>query len=618
MAADDKVATWSLKIDANAKDVDATRASLEQLKAAIAGSQTSIAGLNQVYRSLKGSSDEVKSAKVQLKAAIDAERAGITQATLGALKQGVALEALTAKTKHATDAAGSLGKSVRSIGGPVAEVSEKVGGLKEVLAGAATGWGALAIGATAAVAVLAIATTAILGATAALIRWIFESGSANRTAALLREGWTGTAESGLHLRNQIDALANKVPLAREKLQELAGASVKALSGTRVSGQGIVDTFAAVATASAAMGEEVGGQLKAIVDRAKNFGRVQISPFELQGSGIRRDDIAFQIGKLTGKSVAEARAALAEGRVEVNLFAAALRKAAEVRFGDNLKKRMIDTEVVTMRLKEGLSKLTEDIDFSPLNAMAETLSHSLDKSTITGKAAHDVITAMGDAIVRMIGGSGDATTAIVKFETYAIKGATQVVLALLFVKKHWDGIKLSVLLAKEAVVGFVQAVIGLIPGLGPLFRLAQALGAIGDAKKAILGGGEGPASAAGTGGAPVVAPVAGHASGGVIPKPAAGEVFVSAAPGETIVPAGMALGPAGGAPEPSAEPRRGGGAGGAPPGVTVHVHIDASGHAQAKDVVQGLSSATFLANLTKAVEDALVGLGLPVQSGPSRS
>jgi hypothetical protein len=567
-------------------------------------------------RSIKGSSDEAKGARKSLQAQLDGERSSITKNTLELLKLGTSSDRVNSQTKKLADEAkkltegsgeaakkhAELSKAVQGVGGPLGDVIGRVESLKPVLSAATSGFGAMALGITAAVAAVAAVTVAIAAATVALVQWIFESGQANRTAALLREGWTGTAESGLHLRNQIDAVANSVPLARDRLQELAGDSVRALSGTMVSGQGIVDTFAAVSTASAAMGDQVGAQLQSIIDRSKTFGRVAINPFELQGTGITRDDIAKQLGSITKKSVSEARLALATGRVDVNLFAEALRKAAEVRFGDTLKKRMLDVNVVSMRLKEAFHKLTEDINFAPLNGFLEKIEHSLDKSSITGKALHDVITSLGDAIMRNLG-SVDTTMAIVKFETAVIKMGVGVLKVLVFIKQHWDGIRTAIDLAKASVVGFAEA----IPGVGAAIKVAKTAGAVADIVRGVTGGrptpGPEPAGPEMVG-APVVRrpALAGHASGGMIPSPAPGEVFVSASPGETIVPAGMSLQPSGG-----------GGAGRQLVSVKLIVNIDASGHAQASQVAAAVSAPTVMGQLTKAVEDVLVQMGLAPQA-----
>ena len=608
MGSEDKIATWALKIDANAKDVDAAAASLENYKAAVAGSQQSIAQLNQVQRALKGSSDEVKAAKVTLKAAIDAERSAITAATLAQIKQGASLGDLTAKQKKAEGGATSFGDAMRKIGGPTVEISDKLETVKAAVTTAGGAFASLGVAVTAEIAILSAVTFAIVGVTVALGKWILEAGNANRTAALLREGWTGSAESGRNLGIAIDNMTRVVPTARDELTKLGQASVKSFSGTRVSGQGIIDTMNAVAQASSVMGDEVGGQLAELVKRGRQFGRVQINPLEFVGQekGVRFDDIAAALGKITGKGVLEARDALFQGRVEVNLFAKALRQATEIRFGDTNKRQMTDLTVVAKRLHEGLDQLTKDIDFSPLNAGLEKLLGLFDQSTVGGKALHDAVTATGDAMARLLGtvGSGDAIT---RFETAVIKMATSVVKVLLFVKHHWDLVTGSIDAARTAIGTLASAIPGVgtaIAGIGLVRNVAAALG----------GGNAAPAAAAlpeatpEQGSAPVVrrGGVAGHAEGGLIPRPAPGEIFVSASPGETVVPAGMTLEPKGGA-QPALGPQ-----GPAGP-IVLHVTVDARGHHDARGVVQAMTSRQTLGEITKALEDLLRTMGLPVQT-----
>jgi hypothetical protein len=93
---------------------------------------------------------------------------------------------------------------------------------------------------------------------------------------------------------------------------------------------------------------------------------------------------------------------------------------------------------------------------------------------------------------------------------------------------------------------------------------------------------------------------------MIPQPDKGEVFVSASPGETIVPPGMQLTPRGGC--GAAAP-----AGPSSVSVKVEIHVDAG--KGGTDVASALSEPAFLGKLTKAIRQALVTQGVPTQGAP---
>ena len=411
----DKVATYAIKTDSNAREVGKEGAeALESLRASIANSTSAIRQMGADLRNLRGSTEEVKGAKDKLKASIEAERNALSGNALALIKAGTSYEKLSDATKKAaaeskkmaeqlkldeTKAAkeriDAVEKSLKSAGGPVDEIRGKFDKLSSAFGTSQGAMAMLAVGAVAVVTAIVAVAAAIVDATEKLARWVFVSALAWRQSSLLREAYSGTAESALHLGHQLDDLATHVATSRAELEQLAAASWKSLNNSRLSGQGIVDTFRSVAVASAAMGDEVGSRISAIIERGKNFGRAGIGRYELQGAGVSRDDVAAQLAKSTRTSVQSALVALGTGRVEINTLADAIRRAVELKFGDIDKKIKLGTPLEN--LEKRLNSLTSGVKLEPLLGGFEKLEHLLDADTVTGDALRKMIQFVADRL-----------------------------------------------------------------------------------------------------------------------------------------------------------------------------------------------------------------------------
>lgn len=417
MAGANKEARFSIRLDSDAAEVsNEDAAALEQLRSKIAASTDSIKNMGAALRSLRGNTEDVKSAKDKLKAAIEAERASVSANNLQLLKQGTNYEKLAAqarkaaieeaKQKKASEATGPLA-SIKSAGGPLADLVSRVEHLGQIAGGTGAAFGILALGIAGVVSIAAKLTTTLIDGAIALTRWALASANALRTQNLLREAATGTAVDAEHLGHQLDALAAKVATPRAELNDLAVAITRSLSGTRASGQAIVDTINAVAQASAAL-PGAGEQIKAIIERAKNFGRISIDPFELQGSGISRDDVAKQLAARLKIGVNEARQALALGRVSIADGAAAIRAAVEAQFGNLNLRKMLDLNVIAQKFEDTLAQLTAGIDLEPLGKSLAEIASLFSQTTVTGQSLKLAITGAANAL---IGGFSKATPTI---------------------------------------------------------------------------------------------------------------------------------------------------------------------------------------------------------------
>lgn len=462
-------AKFSIPIESNAKEVseEASRA-LEGLRSRIQASSVSVKDMTASLKRLTGSTDEVKQAKTELTAKIAIEKTRISESTLAMLKAEKAAGALANKKKDAKLKTSQFGDALKNANGPLGSVIGRVSSLKDALGegGAAGAMNLATIATVGLIAAFVAVGVAAVAAAASLAKFILTSADAARTAGLFREAAVGSALQAHNLGTQVDALADKIATPKAKINELA----IALGRTRLTGQEMVDTLNAVGQASAAMGDEVGNQLKELVTRSQLTQRFFISPQELFGTGLEFQDVAAELAKQMKVGVKDAQMALFEGRVKLGDGAKALRAAIEKRFGDVNLKLMASLPVMAEKLKEKLGALTRDVKIEKLLTPLSKMLGLLDDSTIQGVALKKIITTFGNFTIDLLVRAMPIAKAF--FEGLII-GALRTYIAWLKLKKAFattfdtkilDGIitiKNVTALAEITVVGFALGVAALV-------------------------------------------------------------------------------------------------------------------------------------------------------------
>lgn len=385
----DKKAVWGISIRADSNANEAATAQ-ERLLQQINRSQDAVKSYQSSLGKLRGSSDEVKAAKEKLKAAVEAEKEAVSRATLALDKMGLTYGDTAKAAKVAADSAKKTASASGELSGPLGDAAGKLQSFTEKMK---TGAGIASL----LVAALATVAAALAGVVVSLGKFILESANALRTMGLFREAATGSAENAKAFGHQIDALGDKIPTSREELNKLSVEMSKSLVSTRVSGQGIVDTFNAVAQASAAMGDSTGKAIGNIIERGKNLGRIGIGFNELQGTGIASQDVAQQLSKNLGIGINEAQMQLRMGRVKIDAGAKALREVVEKRFGGINARRMLDLNVIAMKFRDNLQRLTEDVNLEPILGGFERMGKLFSQNTVTGRGLKQLVTAFGEGM-----------------------------------------------------------------------------------------------------------------------------------------------------------------------------------------------------------------------------
>jgi hypothetical protein len=492
--AEEQKASFKLDLETNAADVSAeTAAEMENLRQKIGAGSDAIKQMSSALRSLRGNTSEVKDAKKQLQAKIDAMKDSVSGANLALLKTGTTYEKLSGQAKKLAEQerklqdavkadaikkskadADAMGNALRVTGGPVESLRGRFEELKKVVTGEGGAMGALTLltaGLVAAIAALAIGAAALV---ATFVKFVVVGADAARSLNLMREAATGSAQNAHNLGTQVDALAGKVVTSKEKLNELA----VALARTRLSGSAQVDTLNAVGQAASAMGDDVGNALKEIITRGQQSRRLQINPLELQGTGLKFQDIAAQLAVQMKVGVKEAQAALFEGRVKLDDGAKAIRAAVEKRFGEINARKLLSLDVQLEKFKERLGNLTADVNLEPLLKGFDELASLFSDSTVTGASLKEIVTIVGNGLVSAF----KVVVPLAKgFIQGLIIGGLDVAIAFLRVKnaitktfgggdalKGIDGVRIALAIGKTVVFSFAAG----------LAAVAAVLGAIG--------------------------------------------------------------------------------------------------------------------------------------------
>ena len=454
-----ETATFSLRIDADADPVKESTAELEKFKTSMQKSQSAIQDYQKSMRLLRGSSDEVKAAKAQLRAAIELERGKLSQANLAVLKLGSSYDKLTRSQKKATEATNAGRKAITQIGGPVKGLLERFDGLQGLMPALASGWGLLAAGIAAGVAALALAGAAVADLTVKFTEWLLTTADANRNMRLTREAMTGSAKNAENLGNIIDWTRQKVALTTSELNKLAVENDRAFRGARISGKGMQDSFIAAANAAGAGRQDVASFFDEIISRGKQSGRVAIGFGDIsrfRNAGIEMESVYKALG-------VNAQQAAMGTVVSTDKMAAALAQVSENRFADINGQKMLSLGQQWDLFKDRMMETTNQLAgqggaLDPLLKSIAKVGEQFDLSSASGGELNGAINefggALADAITQHLPDIKDFVKEVIHLSSQFLEGAA----AVLKWSQSADGMMVikAVLYAIAATVGVLVA------------------------------------------------------------------------------------------------------------------------------------------------------------------
>lgn len=309
----------------------------------------------------------------------DAEKA---HSALVAAKPGlVALAKASADAKaQAKEAAGALskmGEGVSSAGGPLGALLGKVELFKGLGFAGAIG---LAAGA------VVVLTAAALAGAGALASYGLAAAGAARDARILADALTGSSALGGEFNAVVTQLASKVPLARERIADLA----RELNLMRLGRRDMQAGLTAIAITTSAIGDAAGNVVKGVVQSSAAMRRFTLGArnmwgeYEgLAGSGLASKDVLSQLAKQLGVGQGEVEKRLRLGQISLKQGMLALEGATQARFGKTIAAQMLSVNTQFAKAKENAAQMLSGVDLEPaLNGLKEFLS-IFDEGTVAG-------------------------------------------------------------------------------------------------------------------------------------------------------------------------------------------------------------------------------------------
>ncbi len=395
----DAKASYSVSLEDDvSKTANSAADALERMKKQINEEIAALSQMKTAMGRLKGSTPEVIAEKKKLEKQIKATEESLARNQAAYLKAGGSLKDLSAKTQQATASTGGFGTALKGVPGPAGGAASKISGLSSIMSSSG-GMAALAAGGIA-LLVAAVVALAVAGVGAA-----FVMADMARTNKIYLSAVAGSAEGGAELAESIKRVRNQVPLAQSEVQTLA----VALSNLGLKGGTLERGLRAVGTATGVLGQQAGGALQSIIQRATETKRFSITVAgavnELKGTGITIQDVASALAENSGKSVAQAMAALKAGSVDAAAGVAALDKAVQNKLGGAAKEQMKGFAQQAQRAKDLLGRLFEGLKINKLLDGLEKIIDLLDESSAIGNAIKTTMEVMMNPLSDWIGGNG---------------------------------------------------------------------------------------------------------------------------------------------------------------------------------------------------------------------
>jgi len=395
-------ARYPIKVESNAAQVGAEGAAgLEQLRAKLEESKAAVKSYGSQLKELTGDSKEVLDAKKALVDKLNAEKTAISQGSLELAKAGASYDKLAAAHKKQTDENKRANDEAKKAIDAKKKEAQAAAELKAETIALADAEALAAVAEAAETAGLTVLTTAVAALTVALPAAIIEFGkfaivSSNllRTQQLTREGFVGNAIDAEHLGNQVDELARKIPLGRAELNAMANDMAQG----QLQGKALVDSLNAVGQETAAVNEKAGKQLQDLLSRGQFTNRFALGYRELEGTGLKFQDVTKALATNTKTSVEEATQALLQGRVTLADGAEAMKDAVEQKFGGLNLRKMLDLNVIAKKFWDTLDLLTKDIHLDGLLKSFKSLTDLFDQGNESGAALKELVTFLGQGLV----------------------------------------------------------------------------------------------------------------------------------------------------------------------------------------------------------------------------
>ncbi len=298
------------------------------------------------------------------------------------------------------------------------------------------------------------------------------------------EAILGSAKAAGELADVVDEISRKVPLAGEKIAQMAKAL--ALAGLRGKDlRDMLETLAEVGSVS----EEASGKLQSLIEKMSALGHFDVNAKALKGTGISIQDVFKALSKNLGKSIPEIEALMKAGKISIEEGTRALQDAAKAKFGPALEKQMLPLTVQFAKFKENLANMFEDIDIEPFLKGLQSVLSLFSESTSYGRALKTIVTGVFSGLFNAVAKVFPYVKAFLKG---LISGFLYVYIALKPVGKLimsiFGGKPSDALLTFFKILGYVVAALAVVLAvvLGTMFAMANAFIFVAGAVFALIG------------------------------------------------------------------------------------------------------------------------------------
>lgn len=370
-------------------------AQVEKLTAALEEARAKLEDLEKAAGTKHVDQEAVNAQKAKI-AALEKEAAASKQ-NIGTMQQALpAWRQFAAQSKQGAQGLQEMGAAVQQVGGPVGGLVGRVQSITQAL-----GRGGAVGAALAFVAVLVLIAGASLAASAALSVFAIKAADAARSARLLAEAAGGSAYEGGQITAVVRQLADRVPIASDKLAEMA----RNLELARLRGREMQATLTSMALVASAAGDGAASKIQQIAETSKNARRFLLGVrnvftgeyASLAGTGVRAIDIYSALAESMKISIPQARQLLDRGAVSVQKGLEALEAAASKRYGSIVARQMLSLDAQSKKLKESVSALFADVKIDRFLEGLRTVTSLFDQSSSTGHQLKKVITEAFSAI-----------------------------------------------------------------------------------------------------------------------------------------------------------------------------------------------------------------------------
>lgn len=414
-----EVARWeALPRDIRAAENEVAKLSAKMAKLKDAFAQAPEAKKEGIFAAGLGTQGELEKASKRL-AALRGE-----QEKLGASSPVKLFEDMKAASEKLKGVLGKNQTELSRMGGSMEKAKSGLDSLKEGADAAGSPLGGLigkfqalkALGPAALYVAIAVALAAVAIGFAVVIAnataFALAMSDAARSARLLREANASNKVTADNLK----AITREV-LGKTNAQEDAVASLAAeYSRLGLSLEGVRTATSAVTIATQVMGQQVGGTIKGLIDRATLGKRFWLNALDLRGTGLAFQDVAKALAKNMKIAVGAAASALRDGRVKLDDGVKALDDAMEARFGAIARKQMLALPVQIERLKKNLGALFAGLNIEPFLENLDSALGMFKETEVVGKALKQAFAAIFQPLAD---GAGDAMPILQGF----ILGAT---------------------------------------------------------------------------------------------------------------------------------------------------------------------------------------------------